>query len=69
MENVEINRGLARPGMPRIFLPILLASLFVACGTGDDTAATAKSEKVLHVYNWADYIGESTIEDFEARTG
>jgi spermidine/putrescine-binding protein len=28
-----------------------------------------KPEKILHVYNWADYIGESTIRDFEARTG
>jgi putrescine transport system substrate-binding protein len=26
-------------------------------------------DKVLHVYNWADYVGESTIADFEARTG
>jgi len=52
-----------------IFLPILLASLLVACGTGDDTAATAEPEKVLHVYNWADCIAESTIQDFEARTG
>jgi putrescine transport system substrate-binding protein len=29
----------------------------------------AAEEKVLHVYNWADYIGPSTIADFEARTG
>ena len=26
-------------------------------------------EAVLNVYNWADYIGETTIEDFTARTG
>ncbi|MBS0364724.1 MAG: polyamine ABC transporter substrate-binding protein [Proteobacteria bacterium] len=26
-------------------------------------------EKVLHVYNWADYIGKTTIEEFERRTG
>lgn len=32
------------------------------------TAAHAE-EKVLHVYNWADYIGETTIADFEAETG
>jgi len=29
----------------------------------------AGEEQVLHVYNWADYIGPSTIADFEARTG
>ncbi len=53
-------------------------SLLTACGNSgrDDersaaVAATAgaSEEKVLHVYNWADYIGENTIRDFEARTG
>jgi putrescine transport system substrate-binding protein len=26
-------------------------------------------DQVLNVYNWADYIGETTIEDFQSRTG
>jgi putrescine transport system substrate-binding protein len=26
-------------------------------------------DQVLNVYNWADYIGETTIEDFQARSG
>ncbi|MGH7178922.1 MAG: polyamine ABC transporter substrate-binding protein, partial [Tepidisphaeraceae bacterium] len=26
-------------------------------------------DKVLHVYNWSDYIGRTTIADFEAQTG
>jgi putrescine transport system substrate-binding protein len=26
-------------------------------------------EAVLNVYNWADYIGETTIEEFTAATG
>ncbi len=52
--------------------------MLTACGnSGRDepqsapaaTAAVATEEKVLHVYNWADYIGENTIRDFEARTG
>jgi putrescine transport system substrate-binding protein len=55
--------------MPKTLLPILLAPLLAACGTGDDAASTAEPEKVLHVYNWADYIAESTLQDFEARTG
>ena len=54
---------------PKIVLPIILVASVVACGTRDESAADAKSDKVLHVYNWADYIGESTIRDFEARTG
>jgi putrescine transport system substrate-binding protein len=46
--------------------------LVAACGGGQDKAGTvpvAGEEKVLHVYNWADYIADSTIRDFEARTG
>jgi putrescine transport system substrate-binding protein len=53
----------------RVFLPIMLATFVVACGSRDDSAVEGQSGKVLHVYNWADYIGESTIHDFEARTG
>jgi len=43
-----------------------------ACGSGKEQAAGPAPESgdnVLHVYNWADYIGESTIKDFESRTG
>lgn len=29
----------------------------------------ARAEGVLNVYNWADYIGETTIEDFQNETG
>ncbi|MSQ91353.1 MAG: polyamine ABC transporter substrate-binding protein [Gammaproteobacteria bacterium] len=46
--------------------------LLTACGSkkeaGADTA-TKPEDKVLFVYNWSDYIGETTIADFEARTG
>jgi len=67
---VVINQAaVAPPGMLKLLLPIFLASLVVACGRGDENAADLKSGKVLHVYNWADYIAESTIQDFEARTG
>ncbi len=31
--------------------------------------ALAEEEKVLNIYNWSDYIGETTIADFEAATG
>ncbi len=46
--------------------------LLAACGgkkeKGADAAAQPE-EKVLFVYNWSDYIGETTIADFEAKTG
>ncbi|HSY94880.1 MAG TPA: extracellular solute-binding protein, partial [Steroidobacteraceae bacterium] len=38
-----------------------------ACG-GRHTAAPAAEERVLNIYNWADYIGLNTIAEFERRT-
>jgi putrescine transport system substrate-binding protein len=61
--------------MRRMVHSVLVGSLFLClagCGGGREEgskAAVAGEEKVLHVYNWADYIAESTISDFEARTG
>ncbi len=31
--------------------------------------AGSAEDKVVHIYNWVDYIGETTIEDFEKETG
>jgi putrescine transport system substrate-binding protein len=31
--------------------------------------AGADEEKILNVYNWSDYIGETTVQDFEKETG
>jgi putrescine transport system substrate-binding protein len=40
--------------------------MLAACGGGGGTGV---EDKVLHVYNWVDYIGPTTIADFEAKTG
>lgn len=32
-------------------------------------AMSADQEKVLNIYNWAEYIGENTVKKFEAETG
>ncbi len=52
--------------------PILWAVILVAplssCTT-DRTAATASGEKVVNVYNWADYMAPDTLEKFEAEYG
>jgi putrescine transport system substrate-binding protein len=40
--------------------------LMVLCAS---PAAVADEEKVLNIYNWADYIGPDTIADFEAEYG
>jgi len=31
--------------------------------------ATAQAESTVHIYNWSDYIGETTLADFEKATG
>src|SRR5437868_10865906 len=31
--------------------------------------ALADEEAKVHVYNWTDYIGETTLDDFKAATG
>jgi putrescine transport system substrate-binding protein len=43
-----------------------------SCGgdaPGDADGEPATGEKVLHVFNWTDYIGRTTVADFEAKTG
>lgn len=41
-------------------------SLLISCLL---TASIASAEPVLNIFNWADYIGETTIEDFENEFG
>ncbi|MBX3702580.1 MAG: polyamine ABC transporter substrate-binding protein [Steroidobacteraceae bacterium] len=56
----------------RVGLVALAAISMAACGgkkEGADAAAGKPEAKVLFVYNWSDYIGETTIADFEAKTG
>ena len=53
-------------------LTLAAACLVAACGGGDHEQAgtpASDSQKVVHVYNWTDYIGRTTIADFEAKTG
>ena len=33
------------------------------------TSHAAQAEEVVHVYNWVDYIGETTLDDFTKATG
>jgi putrescine transport system substrate-binding protein len=45
--------------------------LTVAClgMSGFADLAQAQNEKTLNVFNWAEYIGENTVKEFEAETG
>jgi putrescine transport system substrate-binding protein len=55
----------------RFGLLVAAVVLLAACGGKQEEAAEAPKpeDKVLFVYNWSDYIGETTIADFEAQTG
>jgi putrescine transport system substrate-binding protein len=44
--------------------------LWSACAEDDHaTGEPADEDKVIHVYNWVDYVGPTTIADFAAQTG
>src|SRR5262252_602703 len=44
------------------------AAVLSACGA-DASSTPAREARELRVYNWADYIGKSSVGDFEAATG
>jgi putrescine transport system substrate-binding protein len=52
-----------------------VAVVLAACGKKEEAqqtqqaAAAGEEEKVLHVFNWSDYIAEDTIKNFEEKTG
>ncbi|HEY5809846.1 MAG TPA: polyamine ABC transporter substrate-binding protein [Povalibacter sp.] len=53
----------------------VMALALAACGKKEEAApaqqaaAPAEEEKVLHVFNWSDYIAEDTVKNFEEKTG
>jgi putrescine transport system substrate-binding protein len=56
----------------RLLAAAMAAALVSACGSDPHATAGGKDapeEKVLYVYNWADYIGKNTLADFERATG
>ncbi len=51
---------------------VLATALLAGCGEAPPAAPPDRpppEEKVLNVYNWADYIGPTTLADFQAKTG
>jgi putrescine transport system substrate-binding protein len=51
---------------PRLLAPVLAAGLALASVSAP---AQNTEPKVLNVYNWAEYIGEDTLKNFEKETG
>ncbi len=52
----------------RAFSSALAASGLVLCAAACGGRHPAAEDRVLHIYNWADYIGHGTIAEFERRT-
>jgi len=55
----------------RRLVAVVALPVIAGCNGGDAPSAASASveEKVVNVYNWVDYVGPTTIADFEARTG
>ncbi len=53
--------------------PVAALAALAACGgkqeAGTADTAAAPEEKAVNVLNWSDYIGDTTVADFQAATG
>ena len=49
--------------MNKLLITLCLAALFMLSGCYN---SGEPREKVLKIYNWADYIGDGVLEDFQA---
>ena len=58
-------------GFTRSAKPTLMAFAVASVATVAATATSrdARAEGELNVYNWSDYIGETTVDDFQKATG
>jgi putrescine transport system substrate-binding protein len=56
-------------GLSTQALALLIATAFAVSACGPSASSHTHRERVLYVYNWADYIGTNTVRDFEAKTG
>ena len=58
-----------------VLTAVAIALAATACGKKEGAqqaqqpGAAAQEEKVLHVFNWSDYIAEDTVPNFEKQTG
>jgi len=50
-------------------VPISLFRKALLVGAGLTLAVSVQAAPTVHIYNWSDYIGQSTLADFEKATG
>ena len=58
--------GFTRSAKPTLMV-FAVASVAIVAATA--TSRDARAEGELNVYNWSDYIGETTVDDFQKATG
>ena len=70
--NFVVGAGASRArwaAAPASAAAVALACTLAACIGRATPAVPSVEEKVLNFYNWSDYIGETTVRDFEKETG
>lgn len=50
-------------------MSISIFSKALLAAAGLTLSISAQAESTVHIYNWSDYIGKTTLADFEAATG
>ena len=74
----KLRAGFRYPGVFRLpgspvkrthSLSISIFSKALLVGAGLTLAVSAQAESTVHIYNWSDYIGKTTLADFESATG
>jgi len=50
-------------------LPVSLFRNAMLVGVGLTLAVSVQAASTVHIYNWSDYIGQTTLTDFEKATG
>jgi putrescine transport system substrate-binding protein len=64
-----ISRKPARRGLTWKVPAVLLVTIFSLTACSRSSSSHSPPERVLYLYNWADYIGKDTVKNFEAQTG
>jgi putrescine transport system substrate-binding protein len=65
-----MRSGFQAPPVKRTHsLSTSLFSKALLAGVGLTVAVSAQAESTVHIYNWSDYIGKTTLTDFESATG
>ncbi len=69
MQPALARRGLTSKGISMRVPVALITILLLVSACARSASSHTHPDRVLYLYNWADYIGKDTVKAFEARTG